>query len=579
MKGKLIVFEGPDGVGKSTLSRAVVERLQSQGEPCLWYAFPGHKKGTIGELVYRLHHDPGELGVSSPTPASLQVLHIAAHVDLIQSEIRPALLEGRAVVLDRFWWSTYVYGAANGVNRDVLRAMVQVERLVWADLQPFALFLVERSAPFRSKADATWRRLREEYRTLAEQQDGEHCIHRLRHKRSLDATINAVLDKLGKDNSVAPRDHTHRPEEPIHARTSEHRPPKAPLVFSNLAPARPTEVFDTYWHFAVERQNIFFRRVQGAAPPWTNDPVLAAFKFTNAYRAADRVSQYLIRHVIYAGDQSPDEVFFRTILFKIFNKIETWELLKERFGAVAWSTFDRRAYDRALDAALRTKRTIYSAAYIMPSGGGEFRAGRKHQVHLQVIEQMMSDELPSRIADAASMRDVFYLLRSYPTIGDFLAYQFATDLNYSELTDFDEMEFVMPGPGARDGIRKCFSSLGGLTEAEIIKLVADRQEQEFDERGLRFPTLWGRRLQLIDCQSLFCEVDKYARVVHPDVVGKSGRSRIKQRFRPTSRKFDVWFPPKWKINDSIGRPSVQIPEVAPDDSQMPLLLLRDLHPE
>ena len=64
------------------------------------------------------------------------------------------------------------------------------------------------------------------------------------------------------------------------------------------------------------------------------------------------------------------------------------------------------------------------------------------------------------------------------------------------------MEFVVPGPGARDGISKCFNDLGGLSEVEIIKLMADRQESEFERLGLEFRSLWGRPLQLIDCQNL-----------------------------------------------------------------------------
>jgi hypothetical protein len=65
---------------------------------------------------------------------------------------------------------------------------------------------------------------------------------------------------------------------------------------------RPSNVFDTYWRFAAERQEIFFRRLAGAPPPWTADSILRRFKFTNAYRASDRVSQYLIKRVIDAGD-------------------------------------------------------------------------------------------------------------------------------------------------------------------------------------------------------------------------------------------------------------------------------------
>ena len=122
----------------------------------------------------------------------------------------------------------------------------------------------------------------------------------------------------------------------------------------------------------------------------------------------------------------------------------------------------------------------------------------------------MHDRVADRIADASSMRQAFEILRSYPSIGNFLSYQFVTDLNYSELVDFSELEFTSAGPGALDGIHKCFSDLGGYTEADIIRLVTDRQEEEFERREINFRSLCGRPLQLIDCQNLFCEVSKYA---------------------------------------------------------------------
>jgi hypothetical protein len=133
-------------------------------------------------------------------------------------------------------------------------------------------------------------------------------------------------------------------------------------------------------------------------------------------------------------------------------------------------------------------------------------------------------------------------------IGNFLAYQLITDINYSTLTNFSEMEFTVPGPGARDGIQKCFSSLGKLSEADLIRMVADRQDSEFARLGLNFQSLWGRPLQLIDIQNLFCEVDKYSRVKHPDVSGLSGRVRIKQKFRATDANISYWYPPKWKLS-------------------------------
>jgi hypothetical protein len=190
----------------------------------------------------------------------------------------------------------------------------------------------------------------------------------------------------------------------------------------------------------------------------------------------------------------------------------------------------------------------------MPSGSKGFGTTRKHRSHLKLLQQMMEDRLAYRIAECRTMLDAFALLRSYPMIGDFLAYQYVTDLNYSQLTDFSEMEFVVPGPGAKGGISKCFESLGGVAEADIIKVVTERQEVEFKRLGIDFRSLWGRPLQLIDCQNLFCEVDKYSRVYHPEIVGISARTRIKQKFRSLPSPIDYWYPPKWGINENLSNP-------------------------
>ena len=321
--------------------------------------------------------------------------------------------------------------------------------------------------------------------------------------------------------------------------------------FQDMSPACPTVVYDTFWRFAAKRQEVFFRKLQGDEPPWTRDPIIARHRFTNVYRASDRVSQYLIRHVICEGDQAVEEVFFRTILFRLFNKIETWELLHRALGTISYDEFSFCRYDQVLTAAMSSKTRIYSAAYIMPSGTNAFGYRSKHRNHLSLLSRMMEDEVPRQIASVASMRQAFEILRSYPMIGDFLGYQFVTDLNYSEICDFSEMEFVIAGPGASDGIHKCFSDLGGLNESEIIRLTCDRQEYEFERLGLKFRSLWGRRLQLIDCQNLFCEVSKYARVRHPGVKGSGDRSRIKQVYRASAEPLEYWFPPKWGINQLL----------------------------
>lgn len=316
------------------------------------------------------------------------------------------------------------------------------------------------------------------------------------------------------------------------------------------SPVIASPVFDTYWRFAAERQNIFFRRARGAHAPWTSDPILRRFRFTNAYRVADRVSQFLVRHVQGKSSEDENSLFFRTILFKLFNRIETWQLLESAVGQICPESYDFHKFDEVLSHAMSAGRRIYSAAYIMPSGGGE--GTRKHQMHLRLLETMMKNDLPARLAESKSMQEAFELIRSYPSIGDFLAYQYVTDLNYSALLNFSEMDFVVPGPGSRSGIQKCFTDRGSYSEADLIRWMVEHQQEEFSKRGLQFQTLWGRPLQLIDCQNLFCEVDKYARVHHPDVLGLSSRVRIKQEYRYNAEPLDYWLPPKWELNGRIA---------------------------
>jgi hypothetical protein len=308
----------------------------------------------------------------------------------------------------------------------------------------------------------------------------------------------------------------------------------------------PTEVFDSYWRFAAERQAIFHRRLAGEAGPWTTDLVLRSHRFTNAYRVADRVSQYLIREVQQRADRSqvPRELFFRTMLFKLFNRVETWEALEECLGPLAWATVDLDAAASILDERQDRGLCNYSAAYIMPAP--RLGHARKHSNHLTLLARMMDDRLPERLRQAPSLAVVYERLSSYPGLGPFLAFQYTIDLNYSDLLDFDEDDFVVAGPGALDGIAKCFEHTEGRSAAEVIAWMVERQEAEFDRLGLSFQPLLGRRLHLIDCQNLFCEISKYARVAHPEASGLSGRTRIKQAYRVHSRPLaPIVLPRRW----------------------------------
>ncbi len=306
------------------------------------------------------------------------------------------------------------------------------------------------------------------------------------------------------------------------------------------------EVYDLYWYFAYERQNIFWQKLKGKPSPWTKDPILQEYKFCNSYRVNDRVSQYLLKNVIYNGKKYSDEdMLFRIILFKLFNKESTWELLLNNFSDIILSTFDKDEYSKVLENAIKNGESIYNDAYISCANKA-FGYDRKHDNHLALLYKMfVTDRMQYKIIKCTKMEEAFNIIKSYPLIGNFMAYQLVTDINYSNVVNFSEDEFTVAGPGSIRGIKKCFIDKGKLSNEDIIRYMYEHQEEEFKRLHLDFKRIGNRPLQLIDCQNIFCELDKYCRVKFPSL--KSNRTKIKKRYTPKKEKIEYVYPEKWQI--------------------------------
>lgn len=352
---------------------------------------------------------------------------------------------------------------------------------------------------------------------------------------------------------------------------------------TGLIPRR--EVFDTYWYFAYERLEMMYQRIEGKSI-LTDDEILSRYKFCNTFRICDRVTQYLVREVQYpletakpfsltrtlleglapsprrlageerhsvndkspalSGEFSNEDLVLRTILFRLFSWPDTWEEIEQFSGGLNAKTFNFDGLTRVLDARFKRGGKVYTSAFIL-SGNDAFFEGRKHRNHLRLVEKMVfNDGLAAKIQFAKSLSEVYELLIAYPMIGRFLAYQIAVDLNYSTLINFEESSFVMAGPGAARGIGKCFVSIGNNSLEEVIMYMVENQEEHFARLCLPFGGLYGRKLQAIDCQGLFCETDKYSRVKFPELV--SNRIRIKTMYRPGTKPRKLFFPPKWLLS-------------------------------
>lgn len=196
--GKLIVLEGPDGIGKSTILKEVATQMKRDGKAVRRESFPGNGSGSLGALVYGLHHESSRHGVDGISPLALQALHIAAHLDTIETTILPALQAGENVLLDRFWWSSWVYGTAAKANEAALELLIQAEQALWGDRIPDAVFLVMRSQAFRAEHHpAQFGRYMELYQEISRREQGRYPVFAVENN-DLNEAVNSISEKIAR---------------------------------------------------------------------------------------------------------------------------------------------------------------------------------------------------------------------------------------------------------------------------------------------------------------------------------------------------------------------------------------------
>ncbi|KAF8183799.1 hypothetical protein K438DRAFT_1838613 [Mycena galopus ATCC 62051] len=305
----------------------------------------------------------------------------------------------------------------------------------------------------------------------------------------------------------------------------------------------PTEeVLDTLFYWLFERKAIDDRRRRGVPAPWTDDAILLDYKFCNSYRVLDRTSQFVVSDVIEKGSHLSDtELLFRILLFNCFNRIETWKLLEEKFGAkLTWKDFKISAYDKVIAIVIFYTRhgpaTEHRVPKILTQAIGkllDYHAN--HMRHLQQLEILMV-ALPPILKDSEYAADVYEQLAAYPGMAAFTTYQLMISLSYSRLLNFSANDFVVPGPGASSGLVKMFGrSITRAKEAvpdiesDVLRWMVTTQRRHF----ARLAWISQLELDLADLEHAVCEVDKYARKAHPTVKGLGGRSALRHTFYPS----------------------------------------------
>lgn len=324
-------------------------------------------------------------------------------------------------------------------------------------------------------------------------------------------------------------------------------------------PFTPNEHLDYLFYWACERMNIFWKKYKGEPAPWTEDPILGNFSFTNVYRCLDRVSQYLLKNVIYNGKHyEPEDMFFRILLFKHFNSNETWDALLKEFGDITYEVGLERIAD-FLDRYIEEGNTVYGSAYIINCFFYQYPEYKhicglsKYRAHFRIFEdEIFQNGHLYDFLEAKSFEELYWVFRKMKIYGDFTAQQYCIDLNYSPLFNFTENEFVITGPGSIKGISWAFDG-SGAKRYDFVGAIRWTQEH-FQERMDRFcestgvkwnPLPWEPVPTLTNIQNIWCELAKFAKGLGFRFNKARKTERIKREYVPNKPPIDYVFPPKW----------------------------------
>ncbi len=278
-----------------------------------------------------------------------------------------------------------------------------------------------------------------------------------------------------------------------------------------------------YW--IGERHDIYLRRKEGQPPPWTTDPILLKYRFTNVFRRLDRVTEYCVAFVVNRYT-TPADLIFYCALFRLFNWPPTWEALEP--VNIHW---DPTKAKEILKAKRGRGEQVFTNAYMV-------YADQHHKIKSDQYIEVANNIYEGRrslaaAAKANSLQLMCELLSEYHSIGDFVAYEIGCDLTYTPLLEkaYDLNTWSNAGPGAIRGLNRIWG--------DPIKQKIEQEEARSRMRALRyilnqrkgkgsFPLRRVPKLQLRDVEHSLCEFDKYERT-------RLEQGRPRRKFYPSEK--------------------------------------------
>lgn len=350
--------------------------------------------------------------------------------------------------------------------------------------------------------------------------------------------------------------------------------------------ADPDIDWDSVYHFktfVIDRYRIHKRKdVKNMPAPWTKNPILQEFKFTNVRREHDRQTRYLLQNITNNPSLTLEDKIVNSFLFRCWNNWSTLSIFD--FPHPAQKLYQPSTKNRYKEKfehinAEDPKRLWYSNAY---NQGGtkcawKFQDADKRAVpykfgnDLELGDDKYPDYEPDiplrpfhvgvwlgrqhiveKLLNARDQKEAFEIIKSVRGFADFLAYQVFVDLTYIPEFPFSENEFTIAGPGCQKGLDAIFKDKDGMTYEECIFWLRDNinlirvssyslfendelRDIEYDkgymhriyEPDALFSDLpkYDRKMNVMSIENCMCELSKYLRAVR-------GTGRPRNKYKP-----------------------------------------------
>ena len=339
-------------------------------------------------------------------------------------------------------------------------------------------------------------------------------------------------------------------------------------VIFNVDPVLDWDSVHHFKDFVIDRYRIHKRKdIKGLPAPWTKNPILQEYKFTNVRREHDRQTKYLLENITHNPELTLEDKIVNSFLFRAWNN---WVTLRD-FGFPYAARF---LYDPNTKEAIRPlyhklneenpDRLWYNNAY---NQGGTKCAWKFADADIRKVPYRFGDEkamgddkypdyepdiplrpfhvgiwlgrghIVDKLLHAKDQQECFEIIKSVRGFADFLAYQVFVDLTYIKEFPFSENEFTIAGPGCKKGLDYIFKDKDGMTYEECLFWLRDhinmegyslfRNDELYDyeeEHGYShreynpyklFSDLpeYDRCMNVMSLENCMCELSKYIRTV------------------------------------------------------------------